>query len=341
MTAPLRFGVIGLGVGESHARAIARDSRCELRWVCDRDTARATALREELGATHAGTSLDEVLADPLVDAVVLATFDGDHAAQVVACLGRCMHVFVEKPLCRTAAELKAIARVARGSDRQLMVNLVLRAAPAFNRVAELVRAGSFGDIYAFDGDYLYGRFSKLIEGWRGREPGYSAFAGGGVHLVDLMIGILGEAPIAVRASGNRIASRGSAFVGSDFVAAEYRFASGVIARVTANFACVHRHHHAVRLFGTKGTFLCDDLGARLAWKRDPGGPVEPIDAPLDPPSKSALLTRFIEQIVASRPAGDGLEHELAVAAATVAVDESLLSDGWIEIPSCAQSEVLR
>lgn len=332
MNRRIGVAVVGLGVGEAHARAVAADPRCELRWLCDHDLSRATALCTALGVPNAGQSFEQALADPAVDAMVLATFDGDHAGQVVACLDAGRHVLVEKPLCRTRAELMTIAQRARRADRRLMVNLVLRAAPAMQRAAALSRSDRLGTLYAFDGDYLYGRLHKLTEGWRGREPGYSVFAGGGVHLVDLMIGVVGELPTAVRASGNGIASRGSPYQGVDFVAAEYRFASGLIGRITVNFGCVHRHHHVVRLFGTKGTFICDDMGARCSWARDPGGEIETISDSTVAISKGVLIPRFVDEVLA--PPGDdrALVRELGVAAATVAVDEALHSHDWVEIP---------
>jgi len=336
----LGMAVIGLGVGEAHARALAADSRCQLRWLCDHDLPRAEALRDELGANHAGRSLDEALADSGVDAVVLATFDGDHAAQVGASLNAGRHVFVEKPLCRTREELEAIVRTIHRSGRQLMVNLVLRAAPALQRAAAMAREQRFGTIYAFDGDYLYGRLQKLTKGWRGREPGYSVFAGGGVHLVDVMVGLVGSLPTAVRASGNDIASRGSPYQGPDFVATEFRFASGLIGRITVNFGCVHRHHHVIRVFGTDGTFLCDDLGARCSWARDPGGAVESIPESAVASTKGALLPRFIERILTQPADALELHRELGVAAATVAVDEALRKGDWVAIPEVDLGERL-
>jgi len=325
--------VVGLGVGEAHARAVASDPRCELRWLCDMDLARAKALQSQLGVGAAGRSLEEALADPGVGAVILATHDGDHPAQVVACLESGRDVFVEKPLCRTRADLLAIERAIAEHPRVLMVNLVLRASPAFLEASSRVKNGRLGAIYAFDGDYLYGRLEKLTQGWRGREPGYSVFAGGGVHLVDLMIGLVGEAPRAVRARGNAFASRGSPFAGPDFVSADYHFDSGLIARITANFGAVHRHHHAVRLFGTKGLFLCDDQGARYSWVRDPGGDTEPVTLPLSPSNKGALIPQFISAVMRSAPRDEAtLDHELIVAAAIIAVDESLQRGDVVELP---------
>ena len=67
--------------------------------------------------------------------------------------------------------------------------------------------------------------------------------GGGVHLLDLLLWITGERPTSVTAMGNRICTRGTAFRYDDYVAATLQAPSGLVSRVTANFGCVHRHHH--------------------------------------------------------------------------------------------------
>jgi hypothetical protein len=155
---------------------------------------------------------------------------------VVAALEAGKHVFCEKPLCRTLEQARAIARV-RG-DRHLACNLILRAAPLYSWLRDAIRAGELGEIYAFDGDYLYGRLHKITEGWRGTVDDYSVFQGGAVHLVDLMVWLLGERPARVAAVGNRIVTRDTAFRYPDFVAATYELPSGVIGRITANFGCI-------------------------------------------------------------------------------------------------------
>ena len=154
----------------------------------------------------------------------------------------------------------------------LASNLVLRAAPLYRFAREQASAGSLGKLYAFDGDYLYGRLHKVTDGWRGKVDNYSVMLGGGVHLVDLMLWIAGELPSRVVATGNRISTANTAFRYEDFVAATFEFPSGLVGRITANFGSVHAHQHVVRLFGTEATLIYDDAGARLHRSRDSAAP---------------------------------------------------------------------
>src|SRR6266511_2275864 len=200
----LGAAVVGLGVGEQHARAYARDRRARLRWVHDIDRARATRLAAELGA-HVAGSLGEILADPDTQLVSIASYDQDHAGQVLATLEAGKHCFVEKPLCRTSAELEAIVTKWTAARRTVLrSNLVLRGAPLFLWLRDAIRDGELGEIYAFDGDYLYGRVHKVIDGWRGEVEGYSVLEGGGIHLLDLLLWLTDQRPSHVITVGNRI-----------------------------------------------------------------------------------------------------------------------------------------
>jgi predicted dehydrogenase len=312
--------VVGLGVGEQHARAIARHPEAELRWVYDLDRARAEALACELG-TQVAADYDQLLADPPVSVIALASFDDHHASEVVAAFGAGKHVFCEKPLCRTPAELAQIVAV-RGA-LHLQCNLILRAAPLYRWLRDAIRAGELGDIYAFDGDYLYGRLHKITEGWRKGVTDYSVIQGGGVHLIDLMMWLLDQAPQRVTAAGNRIATRDTAFRYLDFAAATYELPSGIIGRITANFASVHKHQHVVRVFGTKATFIHDDAGARLHTQRDPGAPPRAIDLAPVASTKGDLLPFFLADILAGRDAAAAARHEYAVITACLAADRAL------------------
>jgi predicted dehydrogenase len=313
--------VVGLGVGEQHARALAAHPGVRLAWLCDLDRARAEALSTALGQGQVAPDLDTILADPAVDLVVLASYDDHHAAQVVAALAAGKHVFCEKPLCRTLDEMRAIVS-ARG-DRHLGCNLILRAAPLYRWLRAAIRDGELGEIYAVDGDYLYGRLAKITDGWRGAVDDYSVFQGGGVHLLDLMMWLLGERPARVAAVGNRIVTRDTGFRYPDFVAATYELPSGAIGRITANFGCVHKHQHVLRVFGTRATFLHDDAGARLHLARDPGAPPRVIDLAPVAAGKGDLIPRFVDDLVAGVDPAPAARHELDVMAACIAADHAL------------------
>jgi predicted dehydrogenase len=328
----LRVGVIGLGVGAEHAAAFAAHPACEVAVLCDTQAERRAALGARYPGARLTADADEVLKDPALDVVAIASYDDAHAGQALAALQAGKHAFVEKPLARTLEELRAIKESwARGASRALASNLVLRAAPLYAWLRAAREAGRLGRLYAFDGDYLYGRLPKITEGWRKDVADYSVVQGGGIHLVDLMLWVTGERPVAVTAAGSRIATAGTAFRYDDYVAATFRFASGLVGRITANFGCVHRHQHVVRVFGTEATVLHDDAGPRLHESRDPAAAPRPLAfAPL-PASKGALVPAFVDGILAGRDGRAETQHDLDVVSACVAADRALRAGGPVEV----------
>ena len=287
--------VTGLGVGEEHAKTYAADARAKLLWVHDLDRRRAERVASELGARVA-QDYAAILGDPAVHAVSIASFDDAHFAQARDALRAGKHVFIEKPLCTQLSQLAELKALAQKGRLKVGSNLVLRTAPAYRWLKQEIQAGALGALYAFDGDYLYGRLHKITEGWRRDEKEYSVMLGGGIHLVDLMLWLTGERPRTVTAAGNRISTRGTEFQYDDYRAATLEFDSGLVARISANFGCVHAHHHVVRVFGTKATFLYDDAGPRLHASRDPAAAARRVgEAPL-PASKGALIGPFLDAI---------------------------------------------
>ncbi|MBI4615897.1 MAG: Gfo/Idh/MocA family oxidoreductase [Planctomycetes bacterium] len=331
-TAALGVAVVGLGVGEEHARAYARTGACELRWLFDLDPEKSRRLAGEIRSKGVARGFEEILGDPATHVVSIASYDNAHAEQVIAALRAGKHVFVEKPLCRSPGELAAIREAWReAGSPHLASNLVLRGAPLYRWLKETADAGELGRIYAFDGDYLYGRIEKITEGWRKDVEDYSVIQGGGVHLVDLMLWICGERPRSVTAAGNRIATEGTRFRYRDFVAATYAFASGLVGRITANFGCVHRHQHVVRVFGTRATFLFDDRGARLHTRREPEAESASIGhAPL-PASKGILIPDFVRGILDGRDPRAAAEREFRVVEACLAADRALAAGTPVEV----------
>ena len=115
----LRVGVIGTGnIGTSHARSLAREiSGAQVAWLYDADTARASALADELGANVAPT-VEQLVASS--DAVVIASPDGFHAEQALLCLDAQRPTLCEKPLAPTVAAAQAVVDAEVDLGRRLI-----------------------------------------------------------------------------------------------------------------------------------------------------------------------------------------------------------------------------
>lgn len=302
----LRAGVIGLGVGFQHALGLAQHPDCELVALCDRDPAKLHEASERFPGAEPFDSAEALLESCDLDLVCVASYDEDHAAQILRALALGRHVFAEKPLSVHPEETAAIHEaLERHPHLRLSSNTVLRASPRFADLKRRIDAGRLGRIYAIEGDYNYGRLEKLTEGWRGRIPDYSVILGGGIHMADLLLWLTGQPVREVMAMGNGIASAGSRFTGRDYAVALLQFADGTVGKLTANFGCVEPHVHRLLVYGTEATFENRRGPARLWQSRAADAKPEAIETPYPGVTKHALLPSFIAAIRhGSRPLVD-------------------------------------
>lgn len=299
----LAVGVIGLGVGEQHLEAFARHRDCTIAAICDVDPAKLAEVSARRPGFRTTRNPDDVLGDPEIDVVAVASWDDAHHAQIAAALDAGKHVFAEKPLVLFEEEARDIRRRLRARpDLRLCTNVILRRSPRFRDLKVRIGASDLGRIFYVEGDYNYGRIHKITEGWRGRIPFYSVVYGGGVHLIDLLMWLLDSRIVEVTAFGNSIASAGSGFRNHDLVAALLRFENGVVGRMTANFGCVFPHFHPVSIYGTEGTFVNGRGDALLCRSRDPQVAPEPVATAYPGVHKGDLIDSFVRSILTGTPA---------------------------------------
>jgi predicted dehydrogenase len=323
----LGVGVIGLGVGEQHARAFAAHPDCRLQAICDFDAAKLETVGARLPPARRYSRAEELIDDPDVQIVSIASNDDHHAAQILRALRLGKHVFCEKPLCLAESELREIVGAWRAAGgARLSTNTVLRRSPRFRWARAAIGEGRLGRVFCIEADYVYGRLQKLTSSWRGQIPGYSVMLGGGIHMIDLVLWLSGERPVEVFAHSSRLGSTGTGFDGVDLVLAQLRFESGMLARIGANFASVYAHHHRLVVHGSAGTF--ESLPAQVApaaqlWtERDGGAPPTQIDE-TPKVAKGELIPAYVAAVL-GRGEPDVSEREaFAAVSLCLAVEKSL------------------
>jgi predicted dehydrogenase len=141
----LKVGIVGAGLwGANHARVFATLPQTKVVAVCDTSRERAEAMALETEATARYTAYEDLIADPAVEAVSVATPDFTHAPIILAALGAGKHVLSEKPLATTLEEAETIAAAAERSSGKLMVDFHNRVNPAIVQVKQAVSAGEIG-----------------------------------------------------------------------------------------------------------------------------------------------------------------------------------------------------
>jgi predicted dehydrogenase len=294
----LRAGVIGLGVGQKHAEALAANADCELVAVCDHDPVRLAQVAPLFPGARAAANGDELLDAADIDLICIASNDDHHFAQTLRALERGKHVFVEKPFVLQEHEARAVReQLKRAGKSRLSSNLILRRSPRFLDLRRRIDAGEFGRLYHLEADYNYGRLHKILSGWRGELEFYSAVHGGGVHVADLLMWLARDRIVEVSAVGNAIASEGSGFRNFDNVVATLRFAGGAVGKLGVNFGCVFPHFHPVTVYGTTATFVNARECGWLYTSREPQAVPQRLDTAYPGTHKGELIASFVDSIL--------------------------------------------
>jgi predicted dehydrogenase len=145
---PLGTAVVGYGYwGPNLARNLDERSEFNLEFLCDRDITQRTAFSRRFPHVRATPDLSDVLDDPAVEAVVIATPPQSHYAIAKAALEAGKHVLVEKPLATNFADACELAAIAEAEDLVLMPGHTFIYSPAVNAVRDLIQSGDVGDIH--------------------------------------------------------------------------------------------------------------------------------------------------------------------------------------------------
>ena len=181
------------------------------------------------------------------------------------------------------------------SEVKISSNYVLRGTSKFEIIKKLSR--KIGKIFYFEGDYNYGRISKITKGWRGKIPFYSVTLGGGLHLIDIILWISSQKVNEVIAAGNNLSTKGSQFKHFDNVTAILKFANGSTAKINSNFAGMLPHHHVLQIHGSKGTIISNKTGTYLYTSRDKKTKPKMISIKSKPYEKRKVLNSFINKLI--------------------------------------------
>ena len=219
MTDPLRVAVIGLGYwGPNLVRNFHELPQAEVVWACDMREEALMRLSSRYPAVSTTTSYEEVLADPTVDAVAIATPVSSHYALARAALDERKHVFVEKPLAASSEQSSDLIEQARDAGLVLMPGHTFLYSPPVNVSRDLIRTGQLGQIY-------FVSTSRVNLGLH--QPDVSVVWDLGPHDFSILRYWLGESPTHVSALSRDCVRSGT----SDVAFIHLEFPSGTIAHV--------------------------------------------------------------------------------------------------------------
>jgi predicted dehydrogenase len=240
------LAVVGLGYwGPNLARNVDSIPGARLAWCCDADALTRARVEPSFRSTRFTDSLDEVLADPELDGVMLATPVPTHAELAVRVLESGKHCFVEKPLAQSVAGAERALAAADAAGRLLMVGHLLEYHPGVRRLAEVVRSGELGTVH-----YMYTNRLNLGQ-LRADE---NALWSLGAHDVSVVLALAGEEPSELDARGECYMRPGI----EDVVFAYLRFPSGLTAHLHLSWLDPHKERR-LTVVGSRRMATFDDM----------------------------------------------------------------------------------
>jgi UDP-2-acetamido-3-amino-2,3-dideoxy-glucuronate N-acetyltransferase len=256
---PPRVAVVGMGYwGKNLVRNF--HTLGALQTICDSEAGRESQIKTQYPGVQFTTSYDDVLKDPAIQAVVLATPAVMHCQMAVKAMEAGKDVFVEKPLSLTAVDGETLVRVARESKRILMVGHILHYHPAVIKLKEMIGSGQLGQVR-----YLYSNRLNIGK-IRTEENILWSFA---PHDISVILTLLNEMPAQVTCAGTAWLSTNV----HDVTMTQFRFPSGVNAHIYVSWLNPFKEQKLV-VVGSEKMAVFDDTAEnklllyphRVEWK---------------------------------------------------------------------------
>ena len=341
------IGIIGCGkiAQVRHIPEYAEHKDARLLGFYDINQERAAALAKQYGGTAYAT-VEELLANPEIDAVSVCAANFAHAELTIAALNAGKHVLCEKPMAITLAECEAMVEAAKANGKYLMIGHNQRLAKAHAMARKLIVDGLIGDIVTFRTTFGHGG----PETWS-VDPGLNtwffdktraamgAMADLGIHKTDLIQFLTGQQVIRTTA---RVTTLDKKDAGGNLISVDdnaiciYEMSGGAFGTMTASWTYYGAEDNSTVLYGTKGIMrIYDDPAISIKVILADGGKisydVEAIQTN-DNQTKSGVIDLWMESLVNHKAPEISGESALAAMRAVFASIESSENGKAVDIP---------
>jgi predicted dehydrogenase len=189
----INVGIVGYGYwGPNLVRNFAETPGASVAAVVDVDPAKLAIVQRRYPAVKATTDFQDLLKDPSIDAIALATPVSTHFELGMAVLGAGKHLWLEKPMAETSVQARKLVDEAERRKRVLFVDHTFIYTGAVRKMAEIIKGGELGRVYYYDSTPVnLGLFQRDV----------NVIADLAVHDFSILDYLLGEHPAAVSASG--------------------------------------------------------------------------------------------------------------------------------------------
>jgi predicted dehydrogenase len=242
----LGIAVVGAGYwGPNLIRNISEAEGAQLRVICDQDGKRLKTVGRKYPGVRLTTEFDEVLRDPEIDAVVLATPASVHASMGLRAMDAGKDVLIEKPLATSVGECRSLIERAERTKRILMVGHTFIFNSAVRAIQTIVSSGEIGEVlYVYSSRVNLGRIRQDVNALWNVAP----------HDISILNYVLGKEPIRVRAVGRSYLQPGI----EDVVFAVFEYPDGLLAHVHSSWLDPSKVRRTT-FVGSKKMIIYDDV----------------------------------------------------------------------------------
>jgi predicted dehydrogenase len=364
----LGIGVIGAGrwAGLAHLPGWARDERCRIVGICDRELDRAAAAAERFGAPVVTADYHELLARDDIDIIDVVTRDGEHFPINTAAVEAGKHVLSEKPVAHDHRDVRAIAAKAAAMGLKTKVGFTFRYSPAVRYMKHLIASGDLGTPYIYNAYEQNSQWLSPQSPLRSQERAgdgpirVASLEGYGAPVIDIghwfmesdltaVVGVMRNfVPERMIAATGQMARAniddGDIFIGE--------FASGALCSVQTSFVTVGNYPGIeVRVYGSEGAAIarlieeggiCETL--KIARPDDVEFREAEVPASYYPPGGSPreswrtlyyanLTANFISEVLGEIDGNEGnFEDGIWVQEVVNAVEISHHERRWVSLP---------
>lgn len=309
------IGIIGCGK-IAQIRHIPEYDACReanLYGFYDLNFERAQELAEKYGG-KAYVSVEELLADPAIDAVSVCTSNNTHAEISIAALRAGKHVLCEKPMAVSLEECEAMVQAARESGKFLMIDQNQRRAKAHIEAKKMIDSGKIGRIVTFRTTFGHGGPEtwsidpgKATWFFDKNKAAMGAMADLGIHKTDLIQYLTSQKVVETRALVTTLDKRDAAnqLIGVDDNAiCIYRMSGGTVGTMTASWTYYGAEDNSTILYGTEGIMRIYDDPVHSITVIGKDGSAEYYDVEAiqtnDSQTSSGIMEEFVECLVSGR-----------------------------------------
>jgi myo-inositol 2-dehydrogenase/D-chiro-inositol 1-dehydrogenase len=263
----IKVGLLGAGrIAKVHAKSIVADARCQLVAVSDVNTEAASQLAASIGAV--AKSSQDIIADPSIQAVLIATSTDTHSSLIEAAVTAGKAVLCEKPVDLSLERALACQAVAAKAGRPVMIGFNRRFDPNFAALKRAFDAGEIGkgellSVTSFDPSPPPVSYINVSGG---------LFRDMAIHDFDMACWVFGAVPVAVTAIGSSIVDPAIGAAGDvDTAAITLAFADGRIAVIKNSRRAVYGYDQRVELLGASGLLSAGNVLENTVTKTTTAG----------------------------------------------------------------------